>query len=87
MKKKPNVIEFPKTDFEKEIDGLVKLFRAGKVNNLVLAYTIDTPEDKENPHHFASYWFGTLTCLSMLGLVKILDKRISRWMDEHNLNQ
>lgn len=84
MKKKLNVIEFPKTDFEKEIDILVKLFQEGKVNNLVLAYTITEPKDIENPNHFATYWFGKDTCLYMLGLVRKLDERILDWMKEHN---
>ena len=84
MKNKLNVIEFPKTDFEKEIDMLVKLFKENKVNNLVLAYTITDPADTKNPNQFATYWFGKDTCLYMLGLVRKLDGRILKWMADNN---
>ena len=80
MAKKLNVIEFPKTDFENEIDMLIKLFKEKKVDNLVLAYTIHETDDEENPNHFATYWFGNKTCLYMLGLVRQLDQRILDWM-------
>ena len=80
MNKKPNVIEFPKTDFENEIDMLIKLFKENKVDNLVLAYTISSPEDKNFPNHFATYWFSKNSCLYMLGLVKKLDEKILDWM-------
>ena len=80
MAKKPNVIEFPKTDFEKEIDLLVGLFKKNQVDNLVLAYTISTPNDVDFPNHFATYWFGKSSCLYMLGLVRQLDEKILDWM-------
>lgn len=85
MKKKPaDIIAFPKTDFEREIDMLVNLFKEGKVNNLVLGYTITEPEKQDNPNHFATYWFGRDTCLFMLGLVRKLDQRILDWMKDNN---
>ena len=82
METNNKIIEFPKTEFENEIDLLVKLFHEKKVHNLVLAYTITEPE-KPEPNHFATYWFGKDTCLYMLGLVKKLDERILDFMREN----
>ena len=86
MEPNSKIIEFPKTDFEREIESLVDLFKQGKVNNLVLGYTITEAEDEENPNRFATYWFGRDTCLFMLGLVRKLDQRILDFMKDNNFN-
>lgn len=83
MNKRPKIINFPKADYEIELDLLGKLIKEGKVKDLLLAYTTYEPEYEGSPHRFNTYWFGEHTCLYLLGLTDRLHKRISEFMDKN----
>ena len=83
MTKKPKIINFPLHDYERELKNLIEDIRAGKVKDLLLAYTTYEPEFKESPNRFNTFWFGDHTCLYLLGLTVRLQKRISDFMDKN----
>ena len=83
MTKNPKIINFPKADYELELDLLAKMIKEGKVKDLLLAYTTYEPEYKESPNRFNTFWFGEHTCLYLLGLTVRLQKRISEFMDKN----
>ena len=74
----------PQTGLEEQIDLLMEAYRAGRMKNLVLGYTIREDNDKEFPNKYGTYWFGQNSCIYVLGLLRILNEKIIYYMKELN---
>lgn len=80
---KPKIIQFPKADYEYELDELRNRIKRGEVRDLLLAYTVRIPDAESSPNRFVTYWFGESTCLYLLGLTVRLQEKISDFMDKN----
>ena len=84
MHRMVKIIQFPKKPLEEQVDSLLKLYNEDKVNNLVLGYTVEDPDNEEFPHKYGAFWFGEASCLYILGLIRKLDEMVIDFMKEHN---
>jgi len=81
MTKNNNIVPFPKKEIESVVEELLELYKKGKVNNLILTYTVDGYKGYE--HSIVRYWFAEKSCLYALGLIENMKSIVLNYMKQN----